>query len=184
MVPALALQRHPDTPCEALRAVTAHLSRNRGTLALSYRLVGDLERVRVPSVRPGRRADRLWEHTCCEIFIARAGTSAYHEFNFSPSSEWAAYAFTRYREGGLLSDEALDPQVTLRTDQDQLELDAVIRLDRLSAGHALQKLSIGLSVVVEEQGGRMSYWALKHAPGKPDFHHPQAFAVELDEIRN
>ena len=33
--------------------------------------------------------------------------------------------------------------------------------------------------VIEENDGRLSYWALRHAPGKPDFHHPEAFALEL-----
>ena len=38
---------------------------------------------------------------------------------------------------------------------------------------------IGLSAVIEEEDGTISYWALRHAPGKPDFHHPDAFAMEL-----
>ncbi len=182
---SLILQHHPDTPSEAVHAVTARVSRSRdGTLALCYRLAGDVARLVVPPPQPARRAERLWQHTCCEIFIARAGQPAYHEFNFSPSGEWAAYGFTRYRQGKPLCDEGLDPQITVRTSEDKLELDAAIRLDILSASHAAEKLSVGLSVVVEEEGGRISYWALKHAPGKPDFHHQDAFAVELDEARH
>ena len=34
--------------------------------------------------------------------------------------------------------------------------------------------------VIEEVSGRKSYWALKHAPGRPDFHHPDAFALEVE----
>jgi hypothetical protein len=33
--------------------------------------------------------------------------------------------------------------------------------------------------VVEEKDGLLSYWALNHPPGKPDFHHPDAFVLEL-----
>ncbi len=40
-------------------------------------------------------------------------------------------------------------------------------------------LALGLSVVIEEESGALSYWALRHAPGKPDFHHASAFALEL-----
>jgi hypothetical protein len=25
----------------------------------------------------------------------------------------------------------------------------------------------------------MSYWSLEHPPGKPDFHHPDGFTMEL-----
>ena len=38
---------------------------------------------------------------------------------------------------------------------------------------------IGLSAVIEDAGGGMSYWALAHPPGKPDFHHADCFALEL-----
>jgi hypothetical protein len=34
--------------------------------------------------------------------------------------------------------------------------------------------------VIEEKSGLLSYWALKHPPGKPDFHHPDAFALEVE----
>jgi hypothetical protein len=33
--------------------------------------------------------------------------------------------------------------------------------------------------VVEDYRGRLTYWALEHPPGKPDFHHPDSFAIEL-----
>jgi hypothetical protein len=44
-----------------------------------------------------------------------------------------------------------------------------------------EELLIGLAAVIEEKSGTLSYWALRHAPGKPDFHHPDAFALVLDE---
>jgi hypothetical protein len=37
----------------------------------------------------------------------------------------------------------------------------------------------GLSAVVETKDGGISYWALAHPPGKPDFHHPDSFALTL-----
>src|SRR5688572_25798002 len=104
-VHALTLKCHPDTPAPAVRAVRARVARAQGgVLAVSFLIEGDMDRLRVP-LGAGRvpaggssRRDRLWEHTCCEIFIARKGLPAYHEFNFSPSGEWAAYAFERYRQ--------------------------------------------------------------------------------------
>jgi hypothetical protein len=38
---------------------------------------------------------------------------------------------------------------------------------------------IGLSAVVEATDGSLSYWALAHAPGRPDFHHAHSFGLEL-----
>jgi hypothetical protein len=45
-------------------------------------------------------------------------------------------------------------------------------------------LAVGLAVIIDEGSGAFSYWALRHAPGKPDFHHIEAFALRLDEIRD
>jgi len=39
--------------------------------------------------------------------------------------------------------------------------------------------AMGLSSVIEEQGGAKSYWALAHPEGNPDFHAPACFAATL-----
>ena len=39
---------------------------------------------------------------------------------------------------------------------------------------------LALSAVIEELDGTKSYWALAHPPGKPDFHHPDCFALTLE----
>ncbi len=100
--------------------------------------------------------------------------TAYHEFNFSPSGEWAARAFTRYRDGVLIEDERLAPQIVVQTGGESLQLGARVPLGRLPYKG---KLRLGLSAVVEEEDGTLSYWALRHPPGQPDFHHGDAFAL-------
>jgi hypothetical protein len=45
--------------------------------------------------------------------------------------------------------------------------------------HAGARLTLALSAVIEDEDGVLSYWALKHPAGKPDFHHRDAFALEL-----
>ena len=35
-----------------------------------------------------------------ELFVGSPTGAAYEEYNFSPSGEWAAYGFARYRNGG------------------------------------------------------------------------------------
>jgi hypothetical protein len=189
-VHAVTLTCHPETRSEAVRSIGARVCRMPGgTLAVTYVLEGDLDRLRVPAPRPPRFADRLWQHTCCEIFIARKGLPAYHEFNLAPSGEWAAYAFARYRERAplvrdRLDAEELNPRIAVRAGAKKLELDASIRLDRLSPIHSGAGLSLALSAVIEDRDGLLSYWALGHPPGKPDFHPTEAFLLELDEIRD
>jgi hypothetical protein len=41
-------------------------------------------------------------------------------------------------------------------------------------------LRLGLSAVIESCNGSLSYWALRHPAGKPDFHHADAFALGLE----
>jgi hypothetical protein len=184
-MPTVVLVRHPESTSRAVRDVQVRVDRTAdGTLALEYSLAGSVTRVRVPQPRPRRMADRLWAHTCCEAFLAQAGRPAYHEFNFAPSGEWMAHAFRVYRDGGPIADEALDPGIATRATTDALVLHATIRLARLAPALAHAELRLALSAVIEDDTGALAYWALKHPPGRPDFHHPDAFALVLDEIRN
>ena len=177
---AVTLSCHAETPSNAVRRIGARVRRlPDGMLSVTYVLDGNIDRLRLPPPRPPRFAEGLWRHSCCEIFIAREGLPAYHEFNLAPSGEWAAFAFERYRDGAPLADEELNPKIVLRGGPDKMELDALIRLNRLSPEHADARLTLAMSAVIEEEDGSLSYWALKHAPGKPDFHHPDAFALEL-----
>jgi hypothetical protein len=114
-----------------------------------------------------------------EAFLRHQGEPAYCEFNFAPSGEWAAYAFRRYRDGASLA-QAWDPCIAVRRIKDRLELDALIRLDCLPPVQPRTRLQLALSAVIEDKQGTLSYWALTHPPGRPDFHHPDAFALELE----
>ncbi len=185
-IQAFTLTPHCSTESQAVRRIGGQLSRIPGGLLVGYVLEGDLDQLRVPGRRTPRFVDGLWRHTCFEIFIAHQGGPWYHEFNFSPSGEWAVYAFARYRER-MPIDTALgviDPRVTVCRSAGKLELDAIVRLDNLSRCDGGGKLVLGLSAVVEANDGSLSYWALNHPIDKPDFHHPDAFVLELDEIRN
>lgn len=181
LVQAVTLTPHSETPSRAVRSIEVRVSRMSGVLAVTYVLRGDLARMRLPAAGPRCIADKLWQHTCFELFIGRKGLPGYHEFNFAPSGEWAVYAFERYRERLVLDNARdLDPQIGVRRMAKKLEIDALIHLDRLSPAHTHGKLSLALSAVIEHQDGSLSYWALNHAPGKPDFHHADAFALELE----
>lgn len=181
----VTLTCHDASGRHAVERMGARVGRTSGgILSVAYTLEGDLNRLQLPAPRPSHFADGLWQHTCFELFVARSGRPAYHEFNFAPSGEWGAYAFSRYREAAPFVPGRLDPRIGVHRKTEALELEAWIRLDRLSPTHCSAKLSLALSAVIEEKSGALSYWALRHPPGQPDFHHPDAFALELDEVRH
>ena len=176
------LMCHPETRSQAVQGIETCLRpKQDGALALTYLLKGDLSRLLIPPPGVPRRADRLWQHTCFEAFVRLKGSTAYYEFNFAASGEWAAYTFRSYRDGVPLEDEELSPRIAVHSAVNSLDLQAVIRLDRLLSTNLRAPLGLALSAVIEEKSGLLSYWALRHPPGKPDFHHPDAFALELEE---
>ena len=174
------LRPHPLKRTDAVRSVQVAIRRSASAeLKMTFRLDGDISRVSIPPVGTPRFATQLWQHTCFEAFIAIEGQPAYHEFNFAPSSEWAVYAFRGYRDGGPVADEIMRPNIAIRSTAHRLQLDALVRLDSLSAIHARASIRIGLSAVIETSDG-LSYWALRHAKDKPDFHDADGFAVLLE----
>jgi len=174
------LKCHPLTRPEKVRGIQVLVRRSASAeLQMTFRLDGDIPRIRVPSPGAPRIATQLWQHTCFEAFIAVEGQPAYHEFNFAPSGEWAIYAFRGYRDGGPLADEMMRPHIAVRSTGSQLELNGLVRLDGLSAIHPRASLRVGLSAVIEASDG-LSYWALRHRADKPDFHDADGFALQLE----
>jgi len=175
----LTLLAHPQAASDAVRGVAASVERvAANALRLQFVLDADLPRVLVPApVQGGGRGDRLWAHTCFEAFVAAADRPGYLELNFSPSGQWAAYGFDAYRAGMAAAELPATPEITVRRGERQLELQARVRLPAAGAWR------LGLSTVVEEGTGRLSYWALRHPPGRPDFHHPESFSLELESPR-
>ena len=179
-VPAV-LQCHPGTCNQAVHGIELCVGWTQGgELSLTYVLKGDIASLRIPLPRPPRRADHLWEHTCFEAFVGVKGKVEYYEFNFAPSGEWAAYFFRSYRDGAPIDNGELAPKITVGLTEDSLEIDAIVRMDCLRTIQPRERLRLALSAVIEENDGMLSYWALKHPPGKPDFHHPDAFALEIE----
>ena len=87
------------------------------------------------------------------------------------------YSFSGYREAAP-SVEIAAPEITLRPKQTELELEAAIDFPRSVLDKALP-LRIAVAAVIEDGAGRLSYWALRHPPGRPDFHHRDNFVLEL-----
>lgn len=165
------LRPHPDTPTDAVTGIEVEVSRSgEGALTLRYTVAGRIADLRLPAVTVPARANGLWQHTCFEAFVGPATGEGYYEFNFAPSTEWAAYSFDAYREG--MADLGIEPPlIETRATADLYELTATFRLP--GDGR------LALSAVIEEANGRKSYWALAHPPGKADFHHSDSFTLQL-----
>jgi hypothetical protein len=174
----LPLLPHAAAPDAIVAAIAVEVSLAAGALCLRYRLRGGAGRLLLPPPRPARHADGLWRQTCCEVFIGAVGTSAYHEFNFSPSGEWAGYAFSAYRQRvpALLP----TPAISVSGDGDRLDLIASLPVEALPVAAGAH--DIGLAVVVTADDGRLAHWALRHAAGAPDFHQRDTFALRLEPV--
>lgn len=173
----LKLERHPQSPGgEDVRLETQAL-RSGGLLILRYALKSPPGAVVVPPKGQPERADELWRRTCFEAFIMREG-AGYYELNLAPSGRWAAYRFDGYREGMADADPVLPPPISIRGDAGSYALRAEIDLSGLG-DLPTGSWRVALTAVLEHPDGGRSYWALRHAPGKPDFHHPDSFVLEL-----
>jgi hypothetical protein len=137
----------------------------------------------LPQARPAQAADELWRHTCCELFVGVAGDPGYREFNFSPSGQWTVYGFSAYREREASSFQPAvpAPSIEFASEAGGWTLQARIAAAALPRA-AAARTELGVAVVLEAEQGDLSYWALRHAAQRPDFHRRETFVLRLSEI--
>ena len=168
---------HPSSRSRAASHIEVEVTRpSPSGLALRYLLTGDVRDILLPAETEPARTDELWKHTCFEAFVRPRPGTAYCELNFAPSTQWAAYAFDSRRTGMRPATDVTAPRIQTRREDAHFELQVSLVLPGLALGVPWQ---LGLSAVIEEAGGRKSYWALAHPPGQADFHHSDCFALEL-----
>ena len=175
-----ALICHPDSRCEAVTGIEVTVSRREhGVLILRYILTGRMPELRLPPAALPERADGLWRHSCFEAFVQSPMETAYCEFNLAPSTQWAAYRFDGYRSGMSLATGFNEQLVRTELSDERFELEASLDLGGLANLPSDASWRVGLSAVIEDARGGLSYWALAHPPGKADFHHSDCFVMEL-----
>ena len=163
------LEPHPQTPSAVVKRITVDIEYEGPRLRLTYGVEGDTAKVRWPKQAKPGRADDLWRHTCFEAFIQTP--IGYREFNLSILGQWASYRFDSYRQGMAEAVEAAE-RVSLEGRGDYTDAGFLIDVPEGAC-------RMGLSAVIEDIDGAMSYWALAHPSAKPDFHHPDSFVLEL-----
>lgn len=171
------LRSHATTSNAAIEAVSVTIQRvSPQQLQLTYRASGDVTQLRIPATCNAERRDALWRHTCAEFFIGERGKSGYYEFNFSPSSCWAAYEFSDYRQA-MRNAEVAAPSIQVMQTEQRLQLQVMLTLPAAVA--AADVLQASLTMVIEDHAGQYSYWAVSHAVAKPDFHCRDSFVINL-----
>lgn len=175
----LALVPHPLTPCGAVRGVEVNVAFDRRVLNLTYHIRSHATALSIPDYEEPVRANGLWQETCCEAFLRATGREGYYEVNLSPSTQWAVYRFTGYRDGMRPIDIGAAPVIDREEAVDGLVLRASVDLSMLPQEFAVADWQLGLSCVIRGADGMTSYWALNHPPEKPDFHHDDCFALNI-----
>lgn len=172
-----ALQPHPTSHCGADIAVSVEARRPEpGLLNLAYAVTGAVGRLYVPTPSEPLRTEALWKRTCFEAFVLPCPGEAYVEFNLAPSGRWATYHFDRYREGMRDALDVVPSPLEVTTGASGLRLSVTAALTELAAARVWR---LGLTAVVEEANGRVSYWAIAHPRPQPDFHDAGGFVLEL-----
>jgi hypothetical protein len=170
---------HPTTPAASPTFkvwATVELSASFAMMATAniwFAVGAPSSRFVMPEAEQPNRADGLWKSTCCEAFLRESGRTAYREWNFAPSGQWAAYDFASYRNGMSHAEVDAPPYVRVEDNLTWWTLGATIAVE---SGKSWE---MNLTTVLEEQDGTKSYWALAHPAEKPDFHAPDCFIGKL-----
>jgi hypothetical protein len=154
-----------------------------GHCRMVYRITGHTLADGAPLCLPARCAkagfaDELWQHTCCEAFVATVGQTAYREFNFSPSGQWAIYDFADYRQAMRPYQPDVPPKIDCQPTPDGFVL--TVDLPRTLLGPP--PWQIGLSCILKTTDGSVDYRALNHASDRPDFHQRASFTLRVDSL--
>ena len=168
---------HPQCDAGAVEAIAVAITRSEsGEVELTYRVLGSIGALEISAFARPERIDGLWKTTCFELFVENVEDKIYVEYNFAPSGQWAAYRFSGYR-ANMATLETSMPDI--RTEQNDSVLTVSVVLHLPDAWQD-RNLRAGLSAVIATKNGDKSYWAAAHPLGKPDFHHKDCFAVQLE----
>ena len=174
---ALGLVSHPQRAAPDGVGVDVQLAvLSSGWVECTFSVRADEGRLSYPSPLRPLDPERLWEHTCAELFVS-AGAEAYEEWNFSPTGQVAHFEFDNYRQRRT---QARRPPANVTVEQQgksgSIELRAAVPVAAAWAGGPFR---LSPTMVVVDDHGQTSYWALQHPRPQPDFHDRAGFGVVL-----
>ena len=181
---SFALHPHPASRTPPGWAVDVATRWSAGALLVEYTLAVPAGRLMLPqrSAEPSAR-DLLWKRTCGELFVGVRGEPGYIEFNFSPSGDWASYAFDGYRENGRpRSWQGPTPGVRVMPGEGVTRLVAVVPQQAflcLLRDGRMPRLEAACTLVLEADRGDLGYWSLAHPRAVPEFHDRAGFVADF-----
>lgn len=160
--------------------LTCELNANPTSLFISYKMTGNLASIDLGDEDPKHaRVIKLWEKSCFELFIKNQNDS-YIEFNFSPEFEWNAFFFEK--KGDALKEfvkiDKLKIDILLSKDVFQL----IVEIDKGKFPTGFfegQEHLAGITSVIKDKSGSLSYWALSHEDTRPNFHDFRSFKYKF-----
>jgi hypothetical protein len=141
-----------------------------GVVIVSFEWVDRDNEIIFPKSPEGGRQLNLWQQTCFEAFI-KTGASEYFEINLSTKGAWNVYRFDSYRSPQPPQEHPGAELLSCHLAPGNLEARLLI------PGADLTKIQAGLTAVILLTSGP-TYWSLKHAGPKPDFHLAENFTLE------
>jgi len=187
----VGLRPHPTSPDASApgsgpvgRLLATMFSPPGGGAVFEFRLEDSrLGRLAIPEPLPAAArtgpVDGLWQHTCFEVFLGVPGEAQYREYNFSPSGQWAVYAFRAWRERVEDFAPAAAPEIHITREDGVLVVEAHVPAELLPTVPAGSDLQVNLAAVVERKDGQLEYWTLRHVAAQPDFHARETFVLTL-----
>jgi hypothetical protein len=162
-------------------SIEVEVNQNIESLFISFSIKNGVDLIDLGTSTPSRtRVIKLWEKTCFEFFLKNTNDN-YIEFNFSPNFEWNCFYFKKQGDPLLEYSKMTIPKLDILLSSSHYLLIAEIKKE-LFPEHFFDKkleLSMGLTSVIKDKLGRMSYWALDHKDTRPNFHHFDSFKYKF-----
>jgi len=171
------IQLEPFEPWAALQgfACSVRMRRRGRLLLLYYSVSGPLEQLAIPAAADAVGfTPELWRSTCMECFVRSEESSAYTEWNVSPSGNWWTCNFISCRSPAPRQPDSVRPR-RIRARQSGATLEVQSALPLMYDAPA----AIAPAVILEHTSGARSHWAQAHPFDRPDFHRLLSIAHDL-----
>ena len=168
-----------DLPLAPQIQIQSELNINDESVYISYKITGDLPGIDLGIGRAlHNRVIKLWEKSCFELFIKNKNDN-YIEFNFSPEFEWDAFYFTKLGDEALEYEKVNSVDIDILLSMDVFHLLARIDKHKFPENFFDGELSAGITSVIKDKKGVISYWALSHEDSRPNFHNFKTFKYKF-----
>lgn len=162
-------------------SIEAEINLNQESVFLSFRIQKGMELIDLGIPTPNRsRLIKLWEKTCFELFIKNQNDN-YIEFNFSPNFEWNSFYFNKKGDALKQWEPMKIPATEILLSHDHFFLFVNIKKEYFPKEFfdTKNELTAGITSVIKDKSGSLSYWALSHNDIRPNFHHFDSFKYKF-----